>query len=54
MTSPRYADAGVDLDAADDAKARIGELVAGTRTALSVGANPLAPTDSAKTSDRAA
>lgn len=38
MTSPRYADAGVDLDAADDAKARIGELVAGTRTALSAGA----------------
>ena len=37
MTSPRYADAGVDLDAADEAKTRIGELVAGTRTALSAG-----------------
>jgi phosphoribosylformylglycinamidine cyclo-ligase len=32
-----YAAAGVDLDAADAAKARIGELVAGTRTALSTG-----------------
>jgi phosphoribosylformylglycinamidine cyclo-ligase len=32
-----YAAAGVDLDTADAAKARIGELVAGTRTPLSVG-----------------
>jgi phosphoribosylformylglycinamidine cyclo-ligase len=32
-----YAAAGVDLDSAEAAKARIGELVAGTRTALSVG-----------------
>ncbi len=32
-----YASAGVDLAAADDAKERIGRLVAGTRTALSVG-----------------
>ena len=32
-----YAGAGVDLSAADDAKARIARLVAGTRTALSVG-----------------
>jgi phosphoribosylformylglycinamidine cyclo-ligase len=32
-----YAAAGVDLDAADAAKARIGDLVAGTRTPLSVG-----------------
>jgi phosphoribosylformylglycinamidine cyclo-ligase len=32
-----YAAAGVDLAAADDAKARIGRLVSGTRTALSVG-----------------
>jgi phosphoribosylformylglycinamidine cyclo-ligase len=32
-----YAAAGVDLDTADAAKARIGELVAGTRTRLSVG-----------------
>jgi phosphoribosylformylglycinamidine cyclo-ligase len=38
MTSPRYAEAGVDLDAAEDAKARIGRLVAGTRTTLSAGA----------------
>ena len=35
--SREYAAAGVDLDAADVAKARIGELVAGTRTPLSVG-----------------
>ena len=34
---PSYAAAGVDLAAADDAKERIGRLVAGTRTALSVG-----------------
>jgi len=33
----QYAAAGVDLAGADEAKARIGELVAGTRTALSVG-----------------
>jgi phosphoribosylformylglycinamidine cyclo-ligase len=32
-----YADAGVDLETADRAKARIAELVAGTRTSLSVG-----------------
>jgi phosphoribosylformylglycinamidine cyclo-ligase len=32
-----YAAAGVDLDAAEAAKARIGELVAGTRTPLSTG-----------------
>jgi phosphoribosylformylglycinamidine cyclo-ligase len=32
-----YTGAGVDLAAADDAKERIGRLVAGTRTALSVG-----------------
>jgi phosphoribosylformylglycinamidine cyclo-ligase len=33
----QYAAAGVDLQSADAAKARIGELVASTRTALSVG-----------------
>jgi phosphoribosylformylglycinamidine cyclo-ligase len=33
----QYAAAGVDLAGADQAKARIGQLVAGTRTALSVG-----------------
>jgi phosphoribosylformylglycinamidine cyclo-ligase len=33
-----YAAAGVDLDAADAAKARIGDLVASTRTSLSTGA----------------
>lgn len=38
MTSPRYAAAGVDLEAANNAKVRIGRLVAGTRTALSAGA----------------
>ena len=32
-----YAAAGVDLEAAEAAKARIGELVAGTRTSLSTG-----------------
>jgi phosphoribosylformylglycinamidine cyclo-ligase len=32
-----YATAGVDLETAEAAKARIGELVAGTRTALSTG-----------------
>ncbi len=37
MTERHYAAAGVDLLSADLAKARIGELVAGTRTALSVG-----------------
>lgn len=35
--SRQYAAAGVDLAGAEAAKARIGELVAGTRTALSVG-----------------
>ena len=35
--SRRYAEAGVDLAGADEAKARIAELVAGTRTAHSVG-----------------
>src|SRR5690606_11504213 len=34
----QYAAAGVDLQQADDAKARICRLVSGTRTALSVGA----------------
>ena len=38
MTSPHYAAAGVDLDAAADAKTRIGALVAGARTNLSAGA----------------
>lgn len=38
MTEPRYAAAGVDLAQAEDAKQRIGRLVAGTRTALSLGA----------------
>jgi phosphoribosylformylglycinamidine cyclo-ligase len=33
-----YAAAGVDLETAETAKARIGQLVAGTRTALSTGA----------------
>jgi phosphoribosylformylglycinamidine cyclo-ligase len=33
----QYAAAGVDLESAETAKARIAELVAGTRTALSVG-----------------
>ncbi|MBA3497443.1 MAG: phosphoribosylformylglycinamidine cyclo-ligase [Gemmatimonadales bacterium] len=38
MTSAgEYAAAGVDLARADEAKARIGQLVAGTRTALSAG-----------------
>ena len=38
MTSAgEYAAAGVDLASADEAKARIGRLVAGTRTALSAG-----------------
>ena len=38
MSESRYAAAGVDLAQADDAKARIGKLVAATRTSLSVGA----------------
>jgi phosphoribosylformylglycinamidine cyclo-ligase len=37
MSASRYAAAGVDLQQADDAKERIGRLVAGTRTALSLG-----------------
>jgi phosphoribosylformylglycinamidine cyclo-ligase len=37
MTERQYAAAGVDLHSAEAAKARIGELVAGTRTRLSVG-----------------
>ncbi len=37
MTQRQYAQAGVDLVSADAAKERIGELVAGTRTSLSVG-----------------
>ena len=37
MTKSQYAAAGVDLAAADDAKTRIGKLVASTRTKLSVG-----------------
>ncbi len=37
MKKSEYADAGVDLETADRAKARIAELVAGTRTSLSVG-----------------
>ena len=38
MTAPLdYRSAGVDIDAADDAKARIGKLVASTRTAGCVG-----------------
>lgn len=37
MSEGRYAAAGVDLHAADEAKARIGRLVTGTRTALSLG-----------------
>jgi phosphoribosylformylglycinamidine cyclo-ligase len=36
-TAHQYASAGVDLAAAEAAKARIAELVAGTRTALTVG-----------------
>lgn len=38
MTGSQYAAAGVDLAQADDAKARIGQLVAGTRTTHSIGA----------------
>ncbi len=37
MTSPHYAAAGVDLESAEEAKARIGSLVAGARTSLSAG-----------------
>lgn len=37
MSGNQYAAAGVDLQQAEDAKARIGRLVAGTRTALSIG-----------------
>jgi phosphoribosylformylglycinamidine cyclo-ligase len=36
--APEYAAAGVDLDTAETAKARIAELVTGTRTPLSLGA----------------
>ncbi|MBS1241394.1 MAG: phosphoribosylformylglycinamidine cyclo-ligase [Gemmatimonadetes bacterium] len=38
MTERQYAAAGVDLRTADASKERIGRLVAGTRTALAVGA----------------
>ena len=38
MTSPHYAAAGVDLEAADAVKVRIGRLVEGARTSLSAGA----------------
>src|SRR5574337_459678 len=38
MTGSEYAASGVDLVRADEAKSRIGALVAGTRTALSLGA----------------
>jgi phosphoribosylformylglycinamidine cyclo-ligase len=37
MTARQYAAAGVDLGTAEAAKARIGELVAGTRTSLALG-----------------
>jgi phosphoribosylformylglycinamidine cyclo-ligase len=37
VSGNQYAAAGVDLQQAEDAKARIGQLVAGTRTALSLG-----------------
>ncbi len=37
MTERQYAAAGVDLESAEAAKERIGKLVAGTRTAFSVG-----------------
>ncbi len=37
MTERQYAAAGVDLESAEAAKERIGRLVAGTRTALSLG-----------------
>jgi phosphoribosylformylglycinamidine cyclo-ligase len=38
MTMDRYAEAGVDLKAADEAKARIASLVLGTHTELAAGA----------------
>ncbi len=38
MNDSHYARAGVDLQAADDAKGRIGKLVAGTATPLTLGA----------------
>jgi phosphoribosylformylglycinamidine cyclo-ligase len=38
MSQSQYAAAGVDLRTADDAKARIARLVAGTRTSLALGA----------------
>jgi phosphoribosylformylglycinamidine cyclo-ligase len=38
VSDNQYAAAGVDLQQAEDAKQRIGKLVGGTRTALSVGA----------------
>ena len=37
MTERQYAAAGVDLESAEAAKERIGRLVAGTRTGLSLG-----------------
>ncbi|MGH7532974.1 MAG: phosphoribosylformylglycinamidine cyclo-ligase, partial [Gemmatimonadales bacterium] len=37
MTDRQYAAAGVDLETAEDAKARIGRMVAATRTGLSLG-----------------
>ncbi|MGB7211553.1 MAG: phosphoribosylformylglycinamidine cyclo-ligase [Gemmatimonadales bacterium] len=37
MTERQYAAAGVDLDTAEDAKTRIGRMVAATRTGLSLG-----------------
>lgn len=37
MSGPRYAEAGVDLSGAEAVKERIGRLVAGTRTPLSLG-----------------
>lgn len=37
MSGPRYAEAGVDLSGAEAVKTRIGRLVAGTRTPLSLG-----------------
>ncbi len=38
MTADRYRDAGVDLDAAEQATKRIGEVIASTRTGLARGA----------------
>ncbi|MGH8699347.1 MAG: phosphoribosylformylglycinamidine cyclo-ligase, partial [Burkholderiales bacterium] len=37
MTGDRYAAAGVRLDVADEAKGRIAQLVAATRTSLALG-----------------